>query len=162
MSWHTLKRIIKTVLLGLVAVLLVGQFIRPKKNHSATPAAGDITLNHPTSPEVKQLLTVACYDCHSNNTRYPWYAEIQPAGWFLASHVEDGKRHLNFSEFGNYSRKRALSKLEEIKEVVEDHEMPLESYTLIHSDAQLSDDQIELLSDWAESVRQRILANPAN
>ena len=93
------------ILLGLAVVFLVIQFIRPAKNLSAATAfAGpaDITVLHPPSPAVRQILAESCYDCHSNHTRYPWYAEIQPVSWWLAHHIKEGRRELNFSEFGNF------------------------------------------------------------
>ncbi|MFM8485102.1 MAG: heme-binding domain-containing protein, partial [Bacteroidota bacterium] len=86
---------------------------------------------------VMAVLKPACYDCHSNQTRYPWYAGIQPVAWWLAEHVNDGKRHLNFDEFT--TRKIAVQnhKLEEIIEMVKEEEMPLGSYTWTHADARL-------------------------
>jgi hypothetical protein len=150
-------KLLKKILLGLVLLFVAGQFIRPTKNIAAGPSANDITAHYPTPPAVKALLTTACYDCHSNTTRYPWYAEIQPTGWWLASHVEDGKKHLNFSEFAAYAPKRAVHKMEEVMDTVTEHEMPLSSYTLIHRDARLTDEQIKLLADWAETVRAKIV-----
>lgn len=143
------------IFLGVVLLLAVIQFIRPAKNLSAAEpftGANDLTVMHPAPPEVKQLLAAACYDCHSNTTRYPWYAEIQPVGWWLAKHVKDGKRHLNFSDFGTYNAKRQAKKLDEIIDEVKDHGMPLRSYTLMHADARLTDAQIAALSRWVESA----------
>ena len=102
---------------------------------------------------------MACYDCHSNTTRYPWYANIQPVGWWLASHVNDGKQHLNFSEFAAYSPKRAAKKFDQIIDEVTDREMPLASYKLGHPDARLTNAQSKLLTDWAATTRDRVLAD---
>jgi hypothetical protein len=97
------------------------------------------------------MLEVACNDCHSNKTRYPWYSNVQPVAWWLAGHVNDGKRHLNFSEFTK--RKIAVQnhKFEEIVEMVKEHEMPLSSYTFAgtHPDAELTDEQRVAITDWA-------------
>jgi hypothetical protein len=102
---------------------------------------------------VSRILATACYDCHSDHTRYPWYAEVEPVGWWLASHIHDGKSRLNFSEFGTYSRRQALRKLELISDQVSDHKMPLSSYTLIHRDARLTEAQIREMTDWADSLK---------
>lgn len=141
------------ILLGLAVVLVVIQFIRPAKNLGATDAPTDITALYPTPPAVKAVLAKACYDCHSDHTRYPWYAEVQPVGWWLASHVNDGKRHLNFSQFGTYTAKRADHKLHACLELLDHHEMPLASYTLIHRDAILTAEETTALSDWITRVR---------
>lgn len=141
------------LLLAAGLVLVVIQVIRPAKNISAAePFTGknEITALHPASAEVKRILVTACYDCHSNNTRYPWYADLQPVGWWLANHVKEGKRHLNFSEFGAYTAKRQAKKLEDICDELKDRGMPLKSYTLVHRDAQLTAAQIAAVSEWAE------------
>lgn len=152
-------KLLKRILLGLVVLFIATQFVRPAKNIAASPSADDITAHHPTSPEVRRLLTAACYDCHSNTTRYPWYAEIQPLGWWLAAHVDDGKRHLNFSRFSTYAPDRAIHKLEEVIDTVTTREMPLSSYTRVHTDARLTEAQIKLLTDWADAVSNRIIAH---
>ncbi len=149
----------KRILLGLTVIFIAIQFAQPDKNIAARPSANDITDHYATPPVVKQMLEVACYDCHSNTTRYPWYADIQPVGWWLASHVNDGKQHLNFSEFAVYSPKRAAKKLDQIIDEVTDREMPLPSYKLGHPDARLTNAQGKLLTDWAAATRDRVLAD---
>jgi hypothetical protein len=146
----------KKIFLGLLLTFIVIQFFRPAKNLSSKASAQDITTKYPTTAEVRHVLEVACFDCHSNNTRYPWYAEIQPTAWWLASHVEDGKKHLNFSEFGSLTDKRATRKLQQMIDELTDKTMPLPSYRWGHKDARLTDAQIQLLTDWAESVREKI------
>ena len=151
-------KILKFSLLVLAVAFVAIQFIRPARNIAAQPSPSDITALHPTPPAVKQLLAVACYDCHSDTTRYPWYANIQPVAWWLADHVTEGKRSLNFSAFGKYSPEKAVDKLEESIEEINDEEMPLPSYRLTHADARLTADQKRQLADWADTVRKRILA----
>jgi len=149
----------KKILLGVLVVLVAIQFIRPAKNlGAAEPGPNDITVLHPTPPAVKAILARACYDCHSDRTRYPWYAEVQPVGWWLARHVKQGKRHLNFSQFGAYPGMRAARKLTQLMEETKDEGMPLPSYTWIHRDAELTNGEVATLADWAESVRTRIAA----
>jgi hypothetical protein len=145
----------KKILLGLAAVAVAIQFVRPAKND--TPAGpDDLAAKYPPPPAVKQILETACYDCHSNRTRYPWYAQLQPTGWWLASHINDGKRELNFSEFAAYAEHRRAKKLQAISDEVTDHSMPLKSYTWIHRDAKLTDAQIKLIAEWAESLAEKI------
>jgi len=100
---------------------------------------------------VLQVLKTSCYDCHSNSTAYPWYNNIQPVAWWLNKHVNNGKKHLNFSEFGNYDTKKANHKLDEIVETLEKNEMPLFSYVIVHQNAKLSDAQKKLVMDWAKA-----------
>jgi hypothetical protein len=147
----------KKILLGLVALLVVCQLFRPTKNISReTPGKNDFLVTHAAPAEVQQLFAVSCYDCHSNHTRYPWYAEIQPAGWWLAWHVADGKKELNLSEFALYSAHRQGLKLDAMIDVLEDHSMPLKSYTLIHRDAKLSEAQVKTLVSWLEDEREKL------
>ena len=147
---------IRKIILGLLVLFVAAQFIRPEKNLAAVESPTDIETKHPVPAEVKALMKRACYDCHSNNTNYPWYTEIQPVGWWLASHVNDGKKHLNFSEFATYSVKRTVSKLEQISETVSQQAMPLPSYTWGHPEARLTPAEITLLTDWAETLRDEV------
>ena len=151
-------KLLKRILLVLAVVFVAIQFVRPARNIAAQPSANDITARYPTPPAVKQLLAAACYDCHSNSTRYPWYANVQPMAWWLADHVAEGKQNLNFSEFAAYAPKKAVVKLEDLVDLVNKGEMPLASYRLAHADARLTIEQRKLLTDWADGVRERILA----
>jgi hypothetical protein len=147
---------IKKILLGLLVGLVAIQFIRPARNVSTGLGPEDISAKHPVPAPVQGLLQRACYDCHSNNTHYPWYAEVQPLGWWLTKHVNDGKRHLDFSAFGTYTPKRAGKKLAEIADEVEHREMPLKSYTWMHPEARLTAAEIKLLVDWVEALKDEI------
>jgi hypothetical protein len=149
---------IKKIIAGLVVLLAAAQFVRPARNLSAAAGPDDLTAKHPVPARVLTVLQRACYDCHSNHTRYPWYAEVQPVRWWLDSHVNDGKRHLNFSEFGAYSAKRAGKKLEQVTDEVEQHNMPLRSYTWMHREARLTPEEITLLAGWADALRAEISA----
>ncbi len=147
---------VKKILLGLLALAIAVQLYRPAKNLSPTPPKSDLLALHPAPPEVKQMLQVGCYDCHSNHTRYPWYAELQPLGWWLAQHIRDGKRELNLSEFGELSRRRQASRLEAMVDVIAAREMPLQSYTITHRDAIFTDAQIKQLNGWLEDLRDKV------
>ncbi len=143
----------KKIGLGLLVALVVIQFVRPTRNSSASESLNDISKFYDVPDEVHAVLKKSCYDCHSNNTVYPWYTNIQPAGLWLQSHVNDGKEELNFSEFGAYDQKRAKHKFEEIGEVVGEAEMPLSSYTLIHRDAKLTSEQSSAIAAWASALK---------
>ena len=99
------------------------------------------------------MIKSACYDCHSNETVYPWYAKVQPFGWFLKDHIDEGRRELNFSTFASYEPRRQAKKLDEAAEQIENGGMPLESYTLIHKEAKLTAEQKKLLTDYFNTVK---------
>lgn len=151
--------ITKKILIALSVILIIIQFIKPSKNQSIAPTPNDIFANFEASESTKQLIQTSCYDCHSNNTVYPWYSEIQPVAWWIADHINEGKSELNFSEFASYTPKKADHKLEEVIEMIQDREMPLKSYTLIHGDAKLSEAQKTEIITWAEKLRGQIKPN---
>ena len=142
------KKIVSAILLVFIAM----QFIRPVKNRSNAVQQSDMLTHFNVPDSVAGILKTSCYDCHSNNTNYPWYANIQPAGWLLAKHIKDGKEELNFNEFASYSQRRQLSKLKSIQNSVKDGSMPLTSYMLIHADAKLSDKSKALLINWTSKT----------
>jgi hypothetical protein len=150
-------KIFKKLLIVLLVVFVVAQAFRPEKNNS-NDTSKDISNSYVVPENVKTILAKACNDCHSNNTRYPWYAEIQPVAWWINDHVKDGKKHLNFNEFDGYRIARQYKKLEECIDEVKDGEMPLTSYTIIHKDAKLSDDEKQILFTWCEIIRDSIKA----
>lgn len=142
----------KKVLFSIFAIFILIQFIRPEKNESknemnAMSTVMDIPL------EVTKIIQTSCADCHSNATKYPWYNEIAPASWFLAQHVKEGKENLNFSEWTAYNKDQQAHILKDIKEVLNDRKMPLKSYLLIHKDAVLTENQYQILYDWANSIK---------
>lgn len=141
----------RKILLAFLAVLVLIQFFPINKtNPPADPKLDFITQMAPPE-EVAELFKSACYDCHSNHTEYPWYANIQPVGWWLRGHIKGARKELNFSEWGTYSEKRKARKFEEIVEEVEEHEMPLKSYTWAHPDARLTDAQRKRIVYWIKN-----------
>lgn len=153
-----MKKIIIKILLALLLVLVVIQFLHPKKNVSTAIFANDISKQYAVPAAVDTILTKACYDCHSNNTKYPWYNNIQPVAWWLNNHVKDGKRLLNFNEFTNMRVARQYKRLKDCIETVKANEMPLESYTWIHKNAILTDAEKQTLYNWCNTVRDSIKA----
>lgn len=149
-------KVVKIILILLAVGLIVIQFFGIKKNQSSGDQAMNISKQFAVPAEVENTLKTSCYDCHSNNTVYPWYASIQPVAWWLQGHVNEGKEELNFDEFATYNPRRQFKKMEETAEMITEGEMPLSSYTIIHSNAVLSSTQKELLINWAKSIGQEI------
>ncbi len=147
---------IKKVLLSVVAVLIAIQFIHPKKNESTGLSENDISKLYAVPESVQTILAKACYDCHSNNTVYPWYNSIQPIAWMLNNHIKKGKRYLNFSEFASYKISSQYKKLEQCKEQLKENEMPLASYTWIHRNAILTVEEKAAITDWCDKIRDSI------
>lgn len=129
------------------------QFFRVDKNKAEGDFVAAFVEETNPNDEVLVLLKTACFDCHTNNTRYPWYAEIAPVSYWLNDHIEHGKEELNFSNWADYSVKRKDHKMEEIVEEVKEKHMPLDSYTWTHKDAVLTDDQIQELTAWVNQYR---------
>ncbi|HAD15140.1 MAG TPA: cytochrome C [Saprospirales bacterium] len=149
---------LKKVIGGLAVLFILIQFIRPNQTNPATDAQVDFrTVTNPPE-EIKGLLKVACYDCHSNETVYPWYSQIAPVSWWLSSHIREGREHLNFSTYGLLPADDQAKIMEEISEVIQENEMPLDSYTWPHPKAKLSSAQKNALIQWAGNQG----GNPAN
>ncbi|HMT09818.1 MAG TPA: heme-binding domain-containing protein [Pyrinomonadaceae bacterium] len=146
-----MKRILKITILVLAIVFVALQFFQIDKTNAAVDPSQTIESVMAVPPDVKIILGKACNDCHTNTTVYPWYSYIQPNGWFLKSHIDDGKRHLNLSIFATYDEKKRQKKLEEICEEVRSGNMPLPSYTWIHRDAILTESEKTALCDWTKS-----------
>jgi hypothetical protein len=157
-----LRNLFRILLIAIIAI----QFFQAGKNNQDMEMKNDISTVVNVPDSVKSLLKTACYDCHSNYTNYPWYSNIQPVGWWLKDHIDEGKSHLNFQDFatlkprpgGRYKTAAELQdhKLEEVRESQEEKWMPLESYTFIHSEARLSDAQRKLLMDWVDAARAEL------
>jgi hypothetical protein len=145
----------KKLLYSLIALFIFIQFIRPDKNQSADHSK-DIKTVVDVPEKVHKILQRSCYDCHSNNTNYPWYDQIQPVRWWVEHHIKEGKAHLNFSEFTQYSFDKQTDKLDEIGEVLDNDEMPLSSYTFMHKEARLTPEEKDMVINWAtETVNAR-------
>lgn len=139
----------KLIRIVFVVLFIAIQFFHPVKNISTEVPANKIIA--PTG--VEQILKTSCYDCHSNNTVYPWYNNIQPVAWWLDKHIKKGKRKLNFDEFLSYNPKRQYHKMDEIEENISKSEMPLRSYLVIHKNAILSTQQKDALINWSKQMR---------
>lgn len=145
-----------------LAILVLIQLYRPARNLS-NDDTNSVSKKYPVPDSVEAILKVSCYDCHSNKTVYPWYANVQPVSAWLTHHVDEGKEHLNFSEFSTYHINKQYRAMHGITKAVKKDEMPLSSYTLIHTYAKLSPEQKTLLYNWADGIAASIKAtNPAD
>ena len=142
----------KKILLGILIVIILIQFIRPEKNISNV-SVNDISTIIDIPENVQEIIKTSCADCHSNITKYPWYSEIAPVSWYLASHVNDGKRHLNFSEWAAYNKNQKEHILKDLKKELKSKEMPLNSYLWIHKEAVVSPEQYKILLDWLQTIK---------
>lgn len=152
------KKILKRAARVLLVLLIIIQFFRPERNVGGD-VTNDITKRYPVPDSVQRILRTSCYDCHSNRTDYPWYANIQPVGWWLQHHINEGKRGLNFSEFSTYRIAKQYNRFEKTTKLIKENEMPLNSYLLIHRYAILSDSQKQIIMNWADALHDSIKAN---
>ncbi|WP_299390493.1 heme-binding domain-containing protein [uncultured Gelidibacter sp.] len=143
----------KKVLGVLLVVFIAVQFIDPEENVGSTASFESFLKDTNPNEEVTAILKTTCFDCHSDVTNYPWYNEITPLNFWLSDHIKDGKKHFNISAWDGYSVKKKDHKFEELIEMVESKEMPLKSYTYVHSEAKLTDSQIAAVIDWGKKVR---------
>lgn len=146
----------KNIGVALIVVLVVIQFFRIDKTTEPINTAKDFIFVTNANPEVANILKVACYDCHSNQPVYPWYTNIAPFSWWVKHHIDEGSHHLNFSLWGEYKDKRKHHKLEECIELVEEGEMPMSSYTWMHKEAKLTDDQKLQLVAYFKGLKDQI------
>ena len=141
----------KKILIGIVSILVVIQFVRiDKVNPPLSPDKDFVNLMKPPT-EVAGLIKGACYDCHSNETKYPWYTNVAPLSWWLKQHINDGRKKMNFSTWGTMSKKDLAELLEECYEELQEDEMPLQSYRFAHAEARFNPAQKDLLLQWLAS-----------
>lgn len=143
----------KPVLIALIAIAVVIQFIRPDMAPVPVDPKQTIEAVVPVPPHIDSLIHHSCFDCHSNETRWPWYSQISPVSWWLKSHINDGRRALNFSEFAALPKKKQLKKLDDACDEVKKGDMPLKVYLPMHPAARLSDADRGALCTWFTSLR---------
>ena len=152
-----IKKLIKIFLVVLVVALVVIQFFSIDKTNPPIVETETLEAAVAVPADISLILGRSCNDCHSHKTIYPWYSNIQPSGWFLRDHVDQGRGELNFSVFNTYQPKKKARKLEEICSMMESRAMPLPSYLWLHRDAILSDSDARALCDWANAERAKII-----
>ena len=151
-----MKKIVKWTLIVFALLFVAVQFVRPAKTNPKSDETSALHSQIVVPADVEGVLQRACYDCHSNGTRWPWYSQVAPVSWFLIDHVNEGRHELNFSEWGSYNNQRKVKKLHEIEEQVQRGEMPISSYTILHTDARLSGEEKNLLINWAKAEAEKI------
>ena len=151
-----MKKAVKIIGIILLVALVVLQFFPTERNISTTVPETDFMLVNDVPDQIKNKLQVSCYDCHSNNTAYPWYNKVQPVAWFLEDHVKEGKAELNFNEWDSLSNRRKASKLKSMISQIENDEMPLASYTIIHRNAVLSDSEKQDIINFLTELKNKL------
>lgn len=149
-------KIVKIIAIVLLVAFVGIQFIPTTRNQSDTVPETDFMLVNKVPENIQNKLQVSCYDCHSNNTQYPWYNKIQPVAWFLEDHIKEGKAELNFNEWDSLSSRRKASKLRSIIKQIENGEMPLDSYTLIHKEAPFSEAEAEEVINFITQLKDSL------
>lgn len=139
-----------------LAVFIAMQFVQPSRNKSEQVLSIDVSKIYSIPDNVNTMLQNACYDCHSNNTTYPWYSNVQPVGWFIARDIDSGKVKMNFSEWGTLSKRKQISRLQEMQNIIKEGRMPLRSYKLLHKNAQLTEENKKSLFNWIEKTKDSL------
>jgi Haem-binding domain len=158
-------KMLKWSVVVMAVILAAAQLVRPARTNPPVEEAQTVQAHLKMPSEVAAIFKRACYDCHSNETRWPWYSNVAPASWFLTDHVDHGRKHLNFSEWAQPERhaadKNPAAQLDAIRKEVTGRGMPLGTYLILHPDARLSDQDIKAICDWAESERGRLAQESA-
>lgn len=142
-----MKKIVTIIILILIGI----QFIPlDKKNPKVNKSKEFMTIMKPPA-NIEKMLRNSCYDCHSNETKYPWYSNIAPVSWLINEHIRNGRRHLNFSIWNDYKGAKKNVKLEECIDMIKSGEMPMQGYVLFHSNADLVLTEKKELLDWLSS-----------
>ncbi len=154
-----LRKVLKWIVIVLACAFLIAQFWRPARTNPVIDQSQTIQAQQQVTPQVAAILDRSCQDCHSNTTGWPWYTNVVPISWFITDHVNEGRKHLNLSEWGWLQPHQKEKKLQEICEEVKDGAMPLGTYTPLHPGSKLSPEDVKALCDWANAERSRIAAH---
>jgi hypothetical protein len=155
-----MRKVVTYLAIGIAVLAIAIQFIRPARTNPQVDPSKDMMALVSVPPEVRAVLERSCFDCHSNRTTWPWYSHVAPASWLVANDVSEGRKHLNFSEWGGYKTGRQRSKLESLIGEVDKAEMPPGTYLIMHRGAALSASERDLVTGWAESLSDSLNAAP--
>jgi hypothetical protein len=153
-----MKKKLKWIFVALVAAFVLLQFTNPPRTNP--PVIRDLMATNAPPPDVAAMLHTACYDCHSSETRWPWYSRVAPMSWLIASDVNEGRKNMNLSDWPG-DPVRAAKRLEDMSEEIGYGEMPPKKYTAIHADARFTDSQRKELTDWLDAEATRLKASSA-
>lgn len=148
---------VRIIVLIMIVVIIIIQFIPSGLPENKPDNGRSLDSSKLLTEPIQQQLKKSCYDCHSNNVNFPWYAKLAPSSWLLSKHIREGKDHLNFSEWADYSKRKQISLLAKINEEVESGDMPLRSYIIIHRDAKLTREQKNALLKWTEEASDKVM-----
>jgi hypothetical protein len=151
-----IRKILKWSLLVVASLFIVVQFHRPAKTNPVIDTSQAVEAHLQINAKTAAILDRSCSDCHSNKTQWPWYSHVAPVSWFVIDHVDHGRTHLNFSEWGKYDREAQRELLTDICKEVKQGTMPLSSYTPLHPGSKLTLDDIITICDWANSQRGKV------
>lgn len=143
----------KQILLIILGLIVLAQFIQPSRAVEKTDPNNDLLVMTNAPAEIADNVKAACYDCHSYETKYPWYSYITPVNWWLNNHIQEGRSEMNFSVWGTYPQGKRDHKAEECGEALREGWMPLDSYTPMHPEADLDQQTRERLAVWFGSIR---------
>jgi hypothetical protein len=149
-----MRKATRVVVLAGFAVLIAIQFVRPARTNPATDPSRTLGAHVAMTPEAAAVLDKACRDCHSNDTRWPWYSNLAPVSWFVIDHVNHGRSHFNYSDWAQYKPEEAERLLQNACAMARKETMPLPSYLRVHQNARLTDRDIGALCDWTDAVRR--------
>ncbi len=152
-----MNKITKKILIGLLIIFVIIQLVPANRPDTSMDTTNDIIATENVSGEVASILHKACYDCHSNQTRYPWYSYVAPVSWLVAKDTREAREEINFSEWATLSKRKKIKILDEMGEEVEEGEMPMKIYTIIHRDADLSDEERETIVNWTKEQTNKLL-----
>lgn len=150
-------KLLRIFLLVLILAFIALQFVPNKMPKNAVAGKDDLITSGLPPSSISSILKTSCYDCHSNQTSFPWYSKVAPASWLLAKDIREGREDMNFSEWGSYSKRRQIRNLRKIKEEVTSGAMPLKNYLIIHRRAKLSPEQKTTLVNWTEDMTKKIM-----
>jgi hypothetical protein len=156
MKKQSVRKILKWIVLVLAGIFVVMQVIRPARTNPPVDESRTIQAHTQLTPEAAAILNRSCNDCHSNQTRWPWYTNVAPVSWFVINHVNDGRRQMNFSDWAQYDRSEQENYLKKICREVKSGDMPIHSYLWLHGDAKLSSEDVKVLCEWANAESQRL------
>jgi len=157
-----MKKKLKWIFGALVVVFALLQLTNPSRTNPPIVPGHDVWATNTPPPQIAALLRAACYDCHSYETKWPWYSRVAPMSWLIASDVTDGRAHVNFSDWPHDHPDWAARRWEDISEELGYKEMPPAKYTLMHPEARLTDGQRKELIQWADAETGRLKAAVTN
>jgi len=156
MKKQSVRKLLRWTVLVLAGLFVMMQVIRPARTNPPVDESRTISAHTHLTPEAAAILNRSCNDCHSNQTRWPWYTNVAPISWFVINHVNDGRRQMNFSDWAQYDRSEQENYLRKICREVKSGDMPIHSYLWLHGDAKPSSEDVKILCDWANAESQRL------